>query len=167
MSTSVENLFVFDVEKKSTQNFIEGFISALSTSDFYVNETYTIIQHLPFEEEDNITLYETGIPLTNLFEIVKDYEYGFYFTLKSKQNYEEHGFSLQLNNLDDKIYLVLDWLVTEKNLQLNTRAFLLKLNTFLHAKEIYSSVNWLGSACFANTTISDVFAKSEAVLKIK
>jgi hypothetical protein len=166
MSSFVQHLFTFPSAEFEATNFIKHVLLSIEDSDIYENQVLYLAENLPFDDEDRVYDCDEITTLNNLFDRIKDFEFGCYFTLMHQETQEDHGFSIQVKNKEDFLYLAIDWRVSIKSLTIDETAFVIKLNELLKATSIYSCANWLGSVCFVHQTLEDILEWNFDVKKL-
>lgn len=165
MSSFVQHLFTFPSAEIEATNFVIHVLQSILDSNSYENQVLYLAENLPFDDEDRVYECDETTTLNNLFNRIKDFEFGCYFTLMHHETQEDHGFSIQLKNKEPFHYLVIDWRVSIKSLTIDETAFVIKLNELLKATSIYSSANWLGSVCFAFISLEEVLKWNNDIKK--
>jgi hypothetical protein len=138
------------------QSFVKHVLQSIEDSKMYENQVLYLAENLPFDSEDCVFDCDENSTLENLYARIKDFEFGCFFTLIHHETQEDHGFSIQLKNKEDFLYLAIDWRVSIKSLTIDETTFVLTFNELLKATSIYSSANWLGSVCFVHHTLEDI-----------
>ena len=166
MSSFVQHLFTFPSAELEATNFVKHVLKSIIESNIYENQVLYLAENLPFDDEDRVYECDETTTLNNLFNRIKDFEFGCYFTLIHKETQEDHGFSIQVKNKESFHYLVIDWRVTIKSLTIDETTFVLTFYEHLKATSIYSSANWLGSVCFVHQTLEEILERNCDVKKL-
>ena len=161
MSSFVQHLFVFH-SFPSKEFFLSHILGELNRMPFYADSCQSFALLSP-DKDDQIFERNEGWRLQEVAACCTQSPYGVFFLLEHLPTREAHGFNLQWNNLDPVYYLILDWQV--KSLVIDEKRFLMEMNSYWQANEVYSAANWLGSVIFAEVRFPDLLRKTTGAIR--